>query len=126
MVIWGGSGLNTGGRYNPDTDSWTNTGADNVPSERSGHTAVWTGTEMIVWGGEGFSSLLNTGGRYDPITDSWTAISITNAASARVSYGAVWTGNEMIVWGGNSWTTELNTGGKVQSSHRHLDSYEHS
>jgi hypothetical protein len=28
------------------------------------HTAVWTGSEMIVWGGLSNSSLLNTGGKY--------------------------------------------------------------
>ncbi len=59
MIVWGGyfydgsyHELNTGGRYNPATDAWvgTSTGA-NVPSGRDDHTAVWTGTEMIVWGG---------------------------------------------------------------------------
>ena len=36
------------------------------------HTAVWTGSEMIVWGGTG-ANYFNTGGRYNPNTDSWTA-----------------------------------------------------
>ena len=54
------------------------------------HTAVWTGTEMIVWGGINGSSYLNTGGRYNPGTDSWTATSTTNAPDARhVSHGSV-------------------------------------
>jgi hypothetical protein len=44
-------------------------------------TAVWTGTEMIVWGGT--NAPTNTGGRYNPSTDSWTATSTTNAPSAR-------------------------------------------
>ena len=43
--------LNTGGRYNPSTDSWTATSTINAPTARDYHTAVWTGTEMIVWGG---------------------------------------------------------------------------
>ena len=37
----------------------------NAPLARDSHTAVWTGTQMIVWGGiqhGGFE--LNTGGRY--------------------------------------------------------------
>ena len=60
MIVWGGynygSGpsayLNTGGRYDPSADTWvpTSTGPS-VPSERLGHMAVWTGTQMIVWGG---------------------------------------------------------------------------
>ena len=36
------------------------------------HTAVWTGSEMIVWGGFHIDTL-NTGGRYIPSTDSWVA-----------------------------------------------------
>ena len=43
--------LNTGGRYNPSTDSWTATSTTNAPAARAHHTAVWTGSEMIVWGG---------------------------------------------------------------------------
>ena len=62
------------------------------------HTAVWTGSEMIIWGGYN-GAYLNTGGRYNPGTNSWTATSTTNAPRAE-SHTAVWTGNEMIVWGG--------------------------
>ena len=54
MIVWGGcndsGSLNTGGRYNPSTDSWTATSTTNAPAGRV-HTAVWTGSEMIVWGG---------------------------------------------------------------------------
>ena len=104
MIVWGGfdaSGyLNTGGRYNPGTDSWTATSTTNAPDARYAHTAVWTGSEMIVWGGTDGSSFLNTGGRYNPGTDSWTATSTTNAPAARSVHTAVWTGTEMIVWGG--------------------------
>jgi hypothetical protein len=32
-------------------DTWTATSTANAPDARSGHTAVWTGSEMIVWGG---------------------------------------------------------------------------
>src|SRR5439155_2928221 len=55
-------------------DSWTATSTTNAPTGRRFHTAVWTGSEMIVWGGfdENFV-LVNTGGRYNPGTDSWTA-----------------------------------------------------
>ena len=60
MIVWGGTNINTGGeylndglRYNPGTDSWTATSITNAPTARYGHTAVWTGSEMIVWGGRG-------------------------------------------------------------------------
>ena len=35
-----------------------------APTARRLHTAVWTGNEMIVWGGEDNGAALNTGGRY--------------------------------------------------------------
>src|ERR1051326_2007852 len=96
---------NAGGTCN---DAWGATSTINAPSARELHTAVWTGSEMIVWGGTNFSNYLNTGGRYNPGTDSWTATSTTNAPSARDGHTAVWTGSEMIVWGG----TGDSTGGK--------------
>ena len=61
-------------------DTWTATTTANAPVARTHHTAVWTGTEMIVWGGfDNVVSYSNTGGRYNPSTDSWTATSTTNA-----------------------------------------------
>jgi len=119
MIVWGGVGnfpypvLNTGGRYNPVTDSWTATSTINAPEGRAVHTAVWTGSEMIVWGGAGDFGWLNTGGRYNPGTDSWTATSTTNAADARSEHTAVWTGSNMIVWGGQDDIGNLlNTGAR--------------
>jgi len=104
MIVWGGydgSGyLNTGGRYDPATDSWTATSTTNAPIARRNPTLVWTGTHMIAWGGYASASYYSTGGRYNPATDSWTATSTTNDPSAREYHTAVWTGNLMIVWGG--------------------------
>src|SRR6476646_3195993 len=98
-------------------DTWTTTSTTNAPSARWDHTAVWTGSEMIVWGGFGSAGLLNTGGRYNPSTDSWTATSTVNAPSVRYLHAAVWTGSEMIIWGGiDPNTFYLNTGGKYNPS----------
>ena len=92
-------------------DNWTATSTTDAPLGRKNHTAVWTGSEMIVWGGWNVTSTpFNTGGRYNPSTDSWTATSTTNAPSARNNHTAVWTGSEMIVWGGFPGT--ISTGGR--------------
>ena len=132
MIIWGGfSGaynfvtLGDGARYSPATDSWTPVSSVNQPSARVDHTAVWTGTEMIVWGG--FSALasanaeLGTGARYNPGTNTWTPMSMVNAPEARGNHTAVWTGTRMIVWGGQSdqgigSVTLLNSGGAYDPS----------
>ncbi len=74
-------------------NTWTATSGP--PDGRVGHTAVWTGSEMIVWGGfePGFflATPFNTGGRYDPSTDNWTTTSLTSAPAARYDHTAVWT-----------------------------------
>src|SRR5438067_141904 len=102
---WTPSGLCT-------DDTWTATSLPNAPAARSQHTAVWTGTEMIIWGGTpGGVRYLNTGGRYNPNTDSWTATSTTNAPAGRFGHTAVLTDSEMIVWGGFG-GFPLNTGGR--------------
>ena len=68
MIVWGGwnanSYFNTGGRYDPRTDSWTATSTTNAPRVRTVPTAVSTGTEMIVWGGhiDDYPNYTNTGG----------------------------------------------------------------
>ena len=94
-------------------DSWTATSTTDAPTRRSDHTAVWTGTEMIVWGGRNArAATVNSGGRYNPSTDSWTATSTTSAPTGRYYHTAVWTGSEMIVWGGSDGLNIFNTGGR--------------
>src|SRR5262249_16607254 len=79
MIVWGGcsfindaciaSQVGTGGgRYNPSTDSWTPTSTTGAPTARLVHTAVWTGSQMIVWGGFGTTAALSTAGIYTPST----------------------------------------------------------
>src|SRR5438132_929245 len=51
-------------------DTWTATSTTSAPAARELHTAVWTGSEMIVWGGLSSGGRLNTGGRYNPGTDN--------------------------------------------------------
>jgi hypothetical protein len=125
MIVWGGTPdefdhvpLRSGGIYNPGTDSWTTTNGHDAPHAREGHMAVWTGSEMIVWGGLDGGTFFNTGGRYNPSTDRWIATGTTNAPEARCVHTVVWTGSEMIVWGGTGDFGLLNTGGRycAQSS----------
>jgi hypothetical protein len=118
MVIWGGRDVttffNTGSRYDPAGNTWSATTTTGAPAGRWKATAVWTGTEMIVWGGVAAAGTgLNTGGRYDPSSNTWTAVSTTGAPSGRYGHVAVWTGTEMIVWGGTSnGTTHLGNGAR--------------
>ena len=102
MIVWGGNSFadfetyDTGGRYDPATDTWTPTATEGAPSPRV-TPAVWTGEEMIVWGGDLFAP---TGGRYNPLADAWTETSQVAAPPGRWNTTLVWTGEEMIAWGG--------------------------
>lgn len=108
LIVWGGSlgagnpWANTGGLYRPDLDAWSPVSLLNPPDARAGHTAVWSGLEMLVWGGNGAAGLLNSGGRYQPGTAKWNVISTTNAPAARAGHVAIWTGTQMLVWGGRN------------------------
>jgi len=69
MIVWGGtdfSAFNDGGRYNPAGDTLTPVSTAIAPAARYQHTAVWTGTEMIIFGGQNFSSKFNDAWSYTP------------------------------------------------------------
>lgn len=78
-----------------------------APRRRREPQAVWTGSEMIVFGGgvyTGEGSAL--GGRYDPKSRSWSPLPEKNAPCFRssdeylyASHG-VWTGDELVIWCG--------------------------
>ena len=111
MIVWGGGllgGLNDGGRYDPTGDSWTPVLTSSAPAPRKNHTAVWTGSEMIIWGGDLSGGSMNDGGRYDPVGDSWKPVSGAGPPSKRGFHKAVWTGGDMIVWGGYDSGSYLN------------------
>ena len=120
MIVWGGSipnggAVNDGGLYNPAGNSWRVAATSGAPSLRFGHTAVWTGTEMIAWGGAYNGGYLHDGGRYNPSTDRWSPVSSLGAPTAgRWAHTAIWTGQRMIVWGGGNAVTALNDGGRYE------------
>jgi hypothetical protein len=68
---------------------------------RSTMAAVWTGQQMVVWGGDGPNGQFADGATYDPRTDAW-ALLPESPLSARNAPAAVWTGEEVILWGGSS------------------------
>lgn len=119
-IVWGGIGeagvRGDGGQllWDPagSPSEWRLVTNEGAPEGREGHTAIWTGTRMIVWGGRRENgSLLGGGGEYDPATDRWTALPMAGAPEARAEHGAVWTGQEMVVVGGITALGETATGG---------------
>ena len=120
MIVWGGrdvpsySLLNDGAIYNPGSDTWTGFSPYNAPQARMLHAAVWTGTEMIVWGGQADAAgtLLNTGARYNPATGTWTALTQDNAPGQRMFWRpdlGIWTGRGMLVCAGSDYPASLDS-----------------
>ena len=82
--FWGGQGapdttFADGAAYDPATQRWRVLPA--APTEgRTNHQAVWTGKEMVVWGGFGrrcpIDSVIHdpAAAAYDPVTDRWRRI----------------------------------------------------
>lgn len=92
---------------------WTSPGAAGAPTARYDHSVVWTGSEMIVWGGRLSASIVSgQGGIYLPAGDVWRGVSTLGSPSARRGHSAIWTGSEMIVWGGVGAAGLLGDGGR--------------
>ena len=80
---------------------------------RAGVAALWTGSEVLVWGGyrgSGIPLALQTGAAYDPATGSWR--SIADNAWAHPGALATWAGDRMVVLaknGGAEYTPATDT-----------------
>ncbi|MBL9145369.1 MAG: hypothetical protein JNM99_16950 [Verrucomicrobiaceae bacterium] len=115
LIVWGGfrsdgvstlGRLQTGARYNVATNTWTATSLTGAPSARYAMSFVWTGTEMIIWGGHDGTNFLGDGARYNPSTDTWTPLPPHGGKlSPRMHPMAFWTGSKVIIYGGESGET---------------------
>jgi N-acetylneuraminic acid mutarotase len=108
LLVWGGwcgrlfSPCAGGAAYDPSTGEWEAVETEAAPQPRGFATAVWTGHEMLIWGGvNGDRAAINGGGAYDPMEKKWRAVTSVDAPSPRRYHSSIWTGTEMIVWGGD-------------------------
>lgn len=86
--------------WRPITARWLDPGP---LQPRGGHSVIWSGDEMIVWGGrtdEDTSSSFNDGAAYNQATQTWRMLASTELG-ARYDHIAVWTGSEMLIVGGS-------------------------
>ena len=105
--MWGGGDLEFGGAahadgaaYNPATGKWRTLPAAPIGANE-GAANVWTGTQMLVWGGSNCTlcggSEVGAGAAYDPATNTWTAMPGSPLLATNLPAG-VWTGHEMVVF----------------------------
>lgn len=107
MIVWGGqtaaapysrgTALSDGASYNPHTLEWARLPTSPL-SARPNATAIWTGRQVFIWGGNTSAGhWVATGALYDPITQTWKTIS-PSPLMASPYVTAEWTGKEVIVW----------------------------
>src|SRR5712691_7562110 len=93
MSFLPGGDFDVAAAYDPATHTWRKlpAGPDREGSFEGGNQAVWTGSEMLVWG--------ITNKAFNPTTGRWRLLS-----DPPLSWGGpavtVWTGRQMIGWGG--------------------------
>ena len=115
LLIWGGETTandaggvfaDDGARYSTASGTW-----EILPTSplagRTQHVAVWTGTEMIIWGGlldgskPGQIGAAGDGAAFNPADGSWTPLPEAPIAG-RVGAAFTWTGRELVIWGGDT------------------------
>jgi hypothetical protein len=113
VLLWGGWNGGTyfddGATFDPSSSLagvWDAMSTAGAPTPRRDHRAVWTGHQMVVWGGCGdqaCATLYADGGRYVPdfAGGAWRPIPATSALTARKGFSMVWTGTEVLLWGGD-------------------------
>ena len=94
-------------RYSPTSDEWSEVLTEGKPTVRSNAFAVWTGSNILIWGGLNKDGVgLIDGAAYDPTADQWTPLSDVAPPTARGreqfrSGWTTWTNEEMFIVGGS-------------------------
>jgi N-acetylneuraminic acid mutarotase len=89
-----GVSTKVGYAYDPVANRWRSLPA--MPSGRAQAGAVWTGTQLLFFGGERTANALLS---YDPKRNRWSSLP-SAPLRRRTGPAAVWTGRELMVWGG--------------------------
>lgn len=125
-IVWGGIDNKTneplGAIFNAEKASWSrmNVASEWAPERLAGHSAIWTGSKMVIWGGYNGTSdsarnITNMGGIYDPSDNSWVPTVTSGAPKARAGHQAVWTGSRMVIISGGGVSAPIDlrsTGGQ--------------
>jgi hypothetical protein len=92
-----------GAAFDPSMGTWRSLPAAPI-SGRAWAATAWTGSEMLVWGGDdcGCGQPPTSGNAaYNPVTNRWRVLPAGPLTASRVA-AAVWTGREFVVLGGGA------------------------
>ena len=111
--------LDDGASYDPTSNTWTPLPFVGAPTARASHTAVWTGMEMLIWGGASASNNQPTwpadAAGSAPDSMQWTPLPTDGAPRPRSLHTAIWTDQEMLIWAGFAAGTPLGDGVDLQT-----------
>ncbi len=82
--------------YDPSTNQWRR-----LPDSPTRHgIVVWTGRELIGWGGGCCGDVSDDGSAYNPVTNTWRKIAPAPVSGQQSPVGA-WTGRELVIFNGH-------------------------
>ncbi|MBL8923199.1 MAG: hypothetical protein JNJ54_30390 [Myxococcaceae bacterium] len=90
-----GSAIPDGGY--PSADRWAAMSQVGHPGARVEQVMVWSGAEVLLWGGTAQS-----GFAWTPANDTWRPLATVGQPEGYRRTDGVWTGTELIIWGGGS------------------------
>jgi hypothetical protein len=91
VLVWGCFGK--AAALDPQTNRWRS-----LPQAPTGEgIAVWTGSELIGWGGGCCGDAWSAGSAYDPATGTWRTLARSPLAPSQQPVGA-WTGSELVLF----------------------------
>jgi hypothetical protein len=91
MLVWGCRQL----AYDPVANLWRL--LPPAPTGVAGGLVVWTGRELISWGGGCCGDSSSEGAAFNPDSDSWRRLAPSPLAASQHAVGA-WTGRELIMF----------------------------
>ncbi|TWW09922.1 hypothetical protein E3A20_09490 [Planctomyces bekefii] len=117
LIVWGGYVVrgtdsvwqNSGAIWTEADQQWRPLATPFGPSEltdqignieRGAQTLIWTGKEVIVFGGSQAAYGRNPGGIFNPATGRWREVATLQAPDKVGGHTAVWADDRMLVWGG--------------------------
>jgi hypothetical protein len=106
VLVFGGgpsgtqNGLASGGQYDPASGAWLPMAPPSPQTGRRLPVAAWTGSRMLIWGGESNGAPIAGGALYDPADDTWSDMSKGGDPSARSGAAWAFTGEKLLIFGG--------------------------
>ncbi len=111
LVIWGGYGgagkcpeitCADGAVYDAASNTWSTLPSAPL-SSRTDAFGVWTGSDVLVWGGHRGDTYYADGARYSPATKSWTKMAdAPSVLAGRLEAAVAFGDGSLFVWGGGT------------------------